>query len=527
MLCPAAELVLKRSAAFAGLFFRHYCKSLIKAGAVKVTWVNLLAFSFAALFVGGITPSYAQDKSQLRSVSMLTGQTEQTKQTRQTEQTVTEQEAYSIAREAYCYFYPLITMDITRKQCTNVEAGSKPGFGPMNQFTHMRAYPGADFKTVVRPNFDTLYSIAWLDMTEEPMIVSTADTNGRYYLLPMLDMWSDVFASPGWRTSGTTAKNFLVAPQSWNGKLPANTERIVASTPYTWVVGRTKTDGPADYPSVHKIQDGFVVTPLSQWGSKPATITSKIHSDWDMKTPPLEQVNKMDAATYFAYASELMKLHPPHVTDWSIVCRMNRIGIEPGTSFDASKLDPKIKQAIERGTTDELKSMVALLPSLGREANGWRMNTDTMGVYGDYYLKRAIVSMVGLGANQPEDAIYPMNFTDADGKPVDGNNNYVLHFSKEELPPVEAFWSITMYDKDGFQAGNSLNRFAISSWMPLKFNSDGSLDIYLQNGKPGSDKEANWLPAPKGVLGITMRLYAPKLPALTGAWNPPAIRLVK
>ena len=448
-------------------------------------------------------------------------------QTLQSRQTISEQEAYAIAREAFCYFYPLITMDITRKQCTNVKAGSKPGFGPMNQFTHMRAYPGADFKTVVRPNFDTLYSIAWLDMTKEPMIVSVPDTNDRYYLLPMLDMWSDVFASPGWRTSGTTAKHFLVAPQSWTGKLPENVERIVSSSPYSWIVGRTKTDGPGDYPAVHKVQDGFVVTPLSKWGKEPVAISAQIDPDVDMKTPPLEQVNKMDATTYFGYAADLMKLHAPHITDWSIICRMKRIGIEPGKSFDVSKLDSKTKQAIERGTADELKSMVALLPTLGREVNGWRMNTDTMGVYGDYYLKRAIVTMVGLGANQPEDAIYPINFTDADGKPVDGSNNYVLHFSKEELPPVEAFWSITMYDKDGFQAANAINRFAISSWMPLKTNSDGSLDIYLQNENPGSDKEANWLPAPKGVLGITMRLYAPKLKALTGDWNPPPIKLVR
>jgi len=442
-------------------------------------------------------------------------------------ESITEQEAYAIAKEAYCFFYPLVITDITRKQGTNIEAGKKPGFGPMNCFSHMRAYPDADFKTVVRPNFDTLYSIAWLDLTEQPMVVSVPDTSGRYYLLPMLDMWSDVFASPGWRTSGTTAKNFVVAPQSWAGTLPEQTERINAPTPYVWIIGRTKTDGPADYAAVHKIQDGFTITPLSQWGKKPVAATVKFDPRVDMKTPPLEQVNKMDAASFFAYAAELMKLHPPHITDWSIVSQLQRIGIEPGKSFDAARLDPKIKQALDRGIADQLKSMVSLLPTMGRPVNGWRMNNDTMGVYGNFYLKRAIVAMVGLGANQPEDAIYPINFTDADGKLVDGNNNYVLHFAKEELPPVEAFWSVTMYDKDGFQCANSLNRFAISSWMPLKTNSDGSLDLYLQNENPGPAKEPNWLPAPKGVLGVTMRLYAPKAVALTGEWNPPPIKLVR
>jgi hypothetical protein len=445
----------------------------------------------------------------------------------QTKASITEQEAHSIAKEAYSYFYPLITMDITRRQCTNVEPGKKPGFGPMNAFTHMRAYPDADFKTVVRPNFDTLYSIAWLDLTEEPVVVSVPDTNGRYYLLPMLDMWSDVIAVPGWRTSGTKAKNFLVAPQSWTGTVPANCERVIASTPYIWIIGRTKTDGPDDYAAVHKIQDSYLATPLSHWGKAPAAVTVKIDPTVDMKTPPLEQVNKMDMATYFAYASKLMKAHPPHVTDWSIVNRMSRIGIEPGKDFDATKLDPTIKKAVERGTADELKSMVALLPKMGRPVNGWQMNTDTMGVYGNYYLKRAIVTMIGLGANQPEDAIYPLNSVDASGKPLDGKNNYVLHFSAEELPPVEAFWSLTLYDKDGFQCANSINRFAVSSWMPFKKNADGSLDLYIQNEDPGTDKEANWLPAPKGSFNVTMRLYAPKLEALTGQWNPPAITIDK
>ncbi|HEY9758280.1 MAG TPA: DUF1254 domain-containing protein [Oculatellaceae cyanobacterium] len=448
-------------------------------------------------------------------------------QTVKTKRLITEQEAYSIAREAYSFFYPLVTMDVTRKQSINMEPGKRTGFGPMNLFNHFRAYPDADWKTVVRPNFDTLYSAAWLDLTEQPMVVSVPDTGGRYYLLPMLDMWSDVFAVPGWRTSGTAAKHFVVATQSWTGKLPEGTERITAPTPYVWIIGRTKTDGPTDYPAVHEIQDGFTVTPLSQWGTKPAAMTVKVDPTVDMTIPPLEQVNRMNAATFFAYAAELLKLHPPHITDWSMLSRLQRIGIESGKSFDASKLDPKVKQAVDRGTVDELKSMVDLLPKMGRPVNGWQMNTDTMGVYGNFYLKRAMVAMAGLGANQPEDAVYPMNFTDADGKLVDGNNNYVLHFSKEELPPVEAFWSVTMYDKDGFQSANSINRFAISSWMPLKKNSDGSLDLYLQNGNPGADKESNWLPAPKGVLGITMRLYAPKASALTGQWNPPPIRQVK
>jgi hypothetical protein len=151
------------------------------------------------------------------------------------------------------------------------------------------------------------------------------------------------------------------------------------------------------------------------------------------------------------------------------------------------------------------------------------MNTDTMGVYGDYYLKRAIIAQYGLGANVPEDAVYPANLADDSGKSLDGANKYTLHFNKSETPPVNAFWSITLYDNDGYQVANALNRFAISSWMPFKYNADGSLDLYFQNDSPGGDKEPNWLPAPKGPFNLTMRLYAPKSEALTGKWNPPPV----
>jgi|SRR5271166_2440963 len=160
---------------------------------------------------------------------------------------------------------------------------------------------------------------------------------------------------------------------------------------------------------------------------------------------------------------------------------------------------------------------------MARIANGWSMNTDTMGVYGNYYLKRAIVAQWGLGANVPEDAIYPLNLFDEAGKPLDGANKYILHFEKGATPPVDAFWSVTLYDADGFQVANPLNRFALSSWMPLKSNADGSLDLYFQNESPGADQETNWLPAPKGPFNLTMRLYAPKTEALVGKWNPPPV----
>ncbi|MHC2502914.1 hypothetical protein ACVI8K_009830 [Bradyrhizobium barranii subsp. barranii] len=441
-------------------------------------------------------------------------------------QSISAEEAQAIAAEAYVYFYPLVTMDLTRKQLINSDPKTAAIGGPPNTFDNIQAYPTADMKAVVRPNFDTLYSSAWLDLTREPMVVSVPDTGGRYYLLPMLDMWTDVFASPGWRTTGTKAANFLVVPPGWNGNVPAGFARIDAPTPYVWIIGRTKTDGPADYAAVHEVQKGYKITPVSGWGKPPVAVTQTIDPNVDVKTPPKLQVDTMAGDKFFAYAAELSKVHPPHITDEPIIARMARIGLEPGKNFDMTKADATIRKAIEDAPAQAQRLMAWKIPTLARVANHWSMNTDTMGVYGNYYLKRAIVAQLGLGANLPEDAIYPNSVGDENGKPLDGANKYIVRFAKDAVPPVEAFWSITLYDDEGFQVANPLNRFAVSSWMPFKRDADGSLTLYVQNDNPGGDREANWLPAPKSPFNLTMRLYAPKSEALSGVWNPPAIKRV-
>jgi hypothetical protein len=435
------------------------------------------------------------------------------------------EEMLAIAQEGYVYLYPLILMEITRKQMINTDPKINPMGGPSNTFAHIRTFPSADMRAVVRPNFDTLYSSAWLDLSEGPVVVSTADTSGRYFLLPMLDMWTDVFAVPGKRTNGTGAADFALIPPGWSGTLPGNVEPIHAPTPYVWIIGRTQTNGVADYDAVHKIQDGYKITLLADWGRSPRKMEQNIDPSADTTTEPLRQINQMPPSAYFGYGAELMKVNPPHLTDWSILARLKHIGFEAGKSFDAEKAGDEI---LARAASSGLQLMQEKMPTLARVVSGWQMNTDTMGVYGDYYLKRAIVAMAGLGANQPEDAIYPLNVADDAGQPVVAENSYVLHFTKEELPPVGAFWSVTMYDAEGFQVANPINRFAIGDRDPLKYSADGSLDLYIQNENPGSEKEPNWLPAPKsGALGLTMRLYAPRPQALDGRWNPPPIKRVR
>ncbi len=437
-----------------------------------------------------------------------------------------EREVREIAVEAYLYLYPLVMMDTTRRQMTNTEVGARAGFGPMNAFSHMRAFPPLEFKAVPWPNFDTLYSLAWLDLVSEPVIVSVPDTGGRYYLLPMQDMWTDVFAVPGKRATGTEAGHFAVVPKGWQGELPVGMRRIDAPTPYVWIIGRTQTNGPGDYEAVHRVQDGYAVSPLSRWGREPQPVQVAVDPAVDMTSTPVEQVNRMSAAAFFARAAELMKLHPPHVTDWSILARMRRVGIVAGERLDFETLDALIKRALEHGATAAREAMRAKVPRLAPLVNGWQVSAETMGVYGNYYLKRATLAMVGLGSNPPEDAIYPLAFVDGDASPLSGEHGYVLHFDRQDLPPVNAFWSVTVYDRDGFQVANPLNRAALGDRDALRYDADGSLDLVIRHESPGPEQEANWLPAPAGPMALFLRLYEPKPEVLDGRWEPPGVRRV-
>ena len=268
-----------------------------------------------------------------------------------------------IAQEAFIYLYPLILMDLTRKQLINLDPKVSQFGGPANAFTHIRAFPTADMRAVVRPNFDTLYSSAWLDLTNGPVVVSTADTGGRYFLLPMLDMWTDVFAVPGKRTNGTGAANFALVPPGWSGNLPQDVERIDAPTPYVWIIGRTQTNGVRDYDAVHKVQDGYKITLLADWAKTPRVIEQKIDPAVDTKTEPLRQVNGMPALEYFKYGAELMKQNPPHVTDWSIIARMKRIGLEPGKSLDSAKISGDV---LAHGAAAGLKLMHDKMSTIAR-----------------------------------------------------------------------------------------------------------------------------------------------------------------
>jgi len=444
-------------------------------------------------------------------------------------QALTPSEAKTIAEEAYIYGYPLITMEMTRRVMTNVSE-VKGTRGPMGHLTRIRAYPTADFKDVTAPNADTLYSTAWIDVAKEPWVLSLPDAHDRYFLFPMLSGWTDVFQVPGKRTTGTGPQTYAITGPGWEGTLPEGVTEYKSPTGIVWILGRIYCTGTTeDYAAVHKMQDEITLVPLSSYGKPYAPPAGEVDPQIDMKTAVRDQVNGFDTAAYFNLLAMLMKDNPPAEADAPMVAKMAKLGIAPGQPFKFDKLDPAVQTALKDVPKESFGKIMAHFKSAGKHENGWLFTTGT-GVYGTDYLGRALITAIGLGANRPQDAVYPTSETDADGNPYSGDNKYVMHFAKGELPPVNGFWSLTMYNAEYFFYDNELNRYTLSARNDLKPNADGSIDLYLQHENPGPEKESNWLPAPAGKFIPMLRLYWPKETPpsiIDGTWKIPAVRKVK
>jgi hypothetical protein len=436
---------------------------------------------------------------------------------------LSEQEAFDLATAAYVYGYPLVTMETTRRVMTNV-AEPKGTHAPMGRFVLMRSYPDASFRDVTAPNADTLYSTAWLDLGKEPYVLSLPDMGDRYFLMPMLSGWTDVFAVPGKRTTGTGPQTYAITGPGWSGTLPDGVKEIKAPTDMVWILGRTYCTGtPEDYAAAHAVMDRYRLTPLSAYGKDYIPPAGKVDPTIDMKTAVREQVHAMGAAVYFGLLAGLMKDNPPAEADAPMVAKLAKIGVVPGEPFDAAKLPASVAARVPKAAQERIMSH---FKEAGADVNGWTFTTKT-GLYGTEYLQRAFITAVGLGANRPQDAVYPTSEVDADGNAYSGKHNYVLHFSKGQTPPAEAFWSITMYDGGYFFVANPLDKYTVSPRNDLKYNADGSLDLYIGHGSPGKDKEANWLPAPEDKFILMMRLYWPSEKALSiidGTWKPPGVK---
>lgn len=436
-------------------------------------------------------------------------------------------EAYRAALDAYWYFYPLVTMDLTRRQATSGAATKQAGRGPVNTFVHGRTLPDEDYKDVVRPSFDMLPSTAWLDLSEGPVVISVPDTKGRYYALSLVDMWTDVFAVIGKRTTGTGRANYAIVPPGWSGTIPQGMRRLDATTPVVWANARIQANSPTDYKTVHAIQDGFLITPLSQWNRPPQSFQVKSDPGLDALTPPMEQIQKMTADVFFNYAAELSRKHPPHATDQPMLARLKRLNFNYGQQLNFSKLDGSTQQVLRRAARAGNQTMHEKMRNIAPVRNGWQMTTEIAGVYGNAYLTRAISAQTRLGEGLPEDTVTLLLLSDAQGEAMDGSQRYTLRFEPDEFPPASALWSLTMYDAHGFQVANTLNRFSLSQRDPLNYNPDGSLEIYVQHDDPGPGDRANWLPAPIGPLSIALRIYDPHPSVLHGEWTPPAVTRVE
>jgi hypothetical protein len=432
-----------------------------------------------------------------------------------------------IAKDAYIYGYPLILTDLTKNTSTGVARPTGTGMkvkAPVNQFANFRGFPDASTADAVNPNADTLYSTAWLDLSQGPQIITIPPTGDRYFSASMMDAWTNVFFSAGPRTTGNQMKNFAIVGPGWKGDIPSGVEVVQAPTNTVWVVGRTAVKNPNDFKGAHYIQDRLMITPITRWGKpyKPATVA--VNKNIDRRTPAHRQIITMTAEDYFSRLAELMKTNPPLSYDGRIIRDLSRIGIKPGESFDPSKLSPEARIALSDGVLEGSAEISTGAKNLeGEVVDNWTYLRN-QGDYGTNYKTRAIMANSGLGANLDADAMYVRATVDSQGQPLNGENPYVIHFTKENLPPVNGFWSLAVYNsKQGF-VKNPIKRYTLGSHNNLVYGDDGSLNIVVQNKSPGRPLQANWLPAPKGDFNLVMRLYWPKESAIKGAWHMPAVQ---
>ena len=442
-------------------------------------------------------------------------------------------EAVDIATDAYVYGYSLLTTDVTRVQMSNVPAVEALK-APSNQFVNVKRYPPADYRGVSAPNADTLYSLAWLDL-KEPQVFSHPDMGKRFHLFPMVDLWMTIFASPGTRTGDGKAAAYLMTGPGWKGDVPKGVTHIPVATRYMVILGRTYANGTeADYKAANALQAQYKITPLSAWGKSftPKAPPVDANPGISMTDAPQKVILDMSTEAYFNWLSKRMCTDSPaYAADAPALATFAKIGFEPCKPFEMAKFDPAVQAALKDLPKSALDKINANRESsMGKLVDGWSITTG-LGVYGTNYMKRAVVAAFGWPANLEHDAVYPYTLVDSKGEKLTGANKYTLTFAKGLTPPVNGFWSITMYmiDEGWWFVPNALNKFTVSPRNNLKPNADGSVTLYFQNESPGKDKENNWLPAPKGEFIPMLRMYWPtdKAPSiLDGSWTPPKVEKV-
>jgi hypothetical protein len=451
-------------------------------------------------------------------------------------QALTPQEAQEIAVDAYIYGYSLITTDVTRVQMSNV-AKVEEMRAPTGAFFNIKGYPPATYRGVSATNADTLYSLAWLDLSE-PQVFSHPEIKDRFFTFELVDLWMIVKNSVGTNTSGSKAMTYLFTGPDWKGTVPEGMTHISFPTRYMVILGRTYAlDNKKDLDKVHALQAQYKVRPLSAYG-KPFKFKAPPvdpNPGFSMTEAPQKAIAALGTTGYFNLMTKLMgTAAPPAPEDAPMLARMAKIGIVPGKPFDPSTLEPAVQAALKDVPEIALKRMTAAWESLGKAVNGWRVTT-VGGRYGTNYLDRGAWAALGWPSQLPNVSVYPTTYVDSSGGKLSGANKYTVTFPKGQLPPVnpKAFWSITMYEATPtglWFYPNALNKLTVSPRNKLKYNKDGSLTLYFQHTSPGKDKEANWLPAPAGPFALTLRMYWPNTTppsVLDGTWSPPGVEQVK
>ncbi|WP_374302396.1 DUF1254 domain-containing protein [Paracoccus sp. (in: a-proteobacteria)] len=441
---------------------------------------------------------------------------------------VSMQEARAIAKEAYVWGFPLV--DSYRIQHSYfIDTGSPEYKGAWNQIHNTARVYTPDDKAIQTPNSDTPYSFVGADLRAEPLVLTVPEVDkGRYYSLQFIDMYTFNFAYVGSRATGNEAGNFLLAGPSWSGEAPPGIREVIRSeTEFAFILYRTQLLGPDDLDHVRRIQAGYKVQPLSAFLGQPAPAPLPAVDFFK----PLSAADQKTSPAFFNELNFILQFCPTHPSETELRARFARIGIEPGKVFDAAALSPEMRNAIEAGMADAWAEFDEYKKS-GFDT-GKVSSADSFGTrafLGDRYLDRMAGAVLGIYGNSKDEAIYPAYFTDADGQPTIGENRYALRFGPTELPPVNSFWSLTLYElPSSLLSANKLDRYLINSPMlpKLKKDSDGGLTLHIQHDSPGGEDEANWLPAPRGPFFMVMRLYWPKPEALDGRWKAPPLERVK
>lgn len=446
---------------------------------------------------------------------------------------VPPQEARTIAEEAYVYAYPMLE-NYRTMYVQAIDKASGAYVATFNELSHKTELLGPDFKDIVRPNNDTMYSFAWLDLRAQPMVITVPKVENRYYSIQLVDMFTNNLGYIGTRTTGPNAGSYLVAGPRWEGAKPGSVNRVFKSdSNFVYCIIRTEVFGPADIPAVLQIQRGYHLTPMSVFlGRSRAPVAAGI-------TFPAYSPEKAKSSGFIDYLNLLLTQAKVPPSESELMQRFARIGIVPGQLSASLRLDSATNDAVNEGVGAALVEISKAAQDLsdaegvvGRVNEGWQ---GLIGVFGSpqamrgRYLVRAAAAMVGLYGNDAEEAYYPIGNSDASNESFDGTNEYVMRFVESELPPVDAFWSMTMYSlPDQRMVANPINRYSIGDRSPLRYGKDGSLTIYIQHESPGRAKEPNWLPAPAGPFSLQFRMYLPKPEALEDPlYLPPPVQRMK